>query len=76
MEIDMLETLKLAISSVTQLNYDDFNTTQPLNLDSIQRISLIVALEESFDIEIDSEEMDADVFNSLDSLLTFIKAQS
>ena len=66
--MSMLERLKSTVSSITQADYTDVAADQALNLDSIHRISLIVALEEEFDIEIDSDELGSEMFDTFEQM--------
>ncbi len=71
--MSMLERLKSTVSSITQADYKDVAADQALNLDSIHRISLIVALEEEFDIEIDSDELGSEMFDTFEQMGKFIE---
>lgn len=71
--MSMLERLKSTVASITQADYTDVAADQALNLDSIHRISLIVALEEEFDIEIDSDELGSEIFDTFEQMGNFIE---
>lgn len=71
--MSMLERLKSTVASITQADYTDVAADQALNLDSIHRISLIVALEEEFDIEIDSDELGSEMFDTFEQMGNFIE---
>jgi len=43
------------------------------DFDSMSVVNLITAIEENFDIEFDDDEIDADVFESLGSLVNLIE---
>ncbi|ABC32807.1 acyl carrier protein [Hahella sp. KA22] len=69
---DTLERLKSVVGGVTRVDYEGVGLDEPLNLDSIQRISLIVALEGEFDIEIDSESLEPETFDTFGAMATYV----
>lgn len=71
--MSMLERLKSTVASITQADYADVAADQALNLDSIHRISLIVAIEEEFDIEIDSDELGSEMFDTFEQMSNFVE---
>lgn len=71
----MLEQIKEIVASVTQEDYTNSNPDSTLGLDSIKRISLIVALETEFNIEIDSERLQPETFYSFATLKDFLEKQ-
>lgn len=63
-----------AVAAVTRNN--DVANIQPedeLSLDSINRITLITELENKFDMEIPQEEMQPEMFTSLETIAAFIE---
>ncbi|MBV1885214.1 MAG: acyl carrier protein [Gammaproteobacteria bacterium] len=72
--VDLLERLKTVVTSITQETYESVEANAQLSLDSIQRISLIVAFEEEFDIEIDSEELEPETFDSFEQMATYVQS--
>lgn len=72
---DMLERIKEVVASVTQEDYSNTPADSALGLDSIRRISLIVALETDFNIEIDTEQLSPETFYSFATLTAFIEKQ-
>lgn len=73
MSTDLLERIKPVLSSISREDYEKTEADKLLKLDSIQRISLIAALEEEFNLEIDSEELEPEVFDTFNSIATFIR---
>lgn len=71
---DLINQIKTVVTSITQETYDDVAADAQLSLDSIKRISLIVAFEEEFDIEIDSEELEPEVFDSFNQMASYIQS--
>lgn len=69
----MLERVKECVASVTQEDYSATAPDMALGLDSIKRISLIVALETDFNIEIDSDSMQPEIFDNFATLTAFIE---
>jgi acyl carrier protein len=70
---EIISSLRETLNKVAKKNFDDIGIDEPLNLDSINRISLIVELEWVHDVEIDSGELEPEVFDSLNSLATLIE---
>ena len=68
----ILEQVRQSVGRVTRKSYADFATESPLELDSINRIALIVDLENTFQIELDSTEVPPEIFHSLSAITTFI----
>ncbi|MFT4939435.1 MAG: acyl carrier protein [Paraglaciecola sp.] len=69
----IISSLRESLNKVAKKNFDDIGIDESLDLDSINRISLIVELEWVYDLEIDSGELEPEVFDSLNSLATFIE---
>jgi acyl carrier protein len=70
---DIIASLRETLTKVVKKDFSDIGMEEPLNLDSINRISLIVELEWVHDVEIDSDGLDPDVFNTLKGLADFIE---
>ena len=70
---EIISSLRESLNKVAKKTFDDIGVDESLNLDSINRISLIVELEWVYDVEIDSGELEPEVFDSLNSLATFIE---
>ena len=69
---DTISSLRECLNKVAKKDFSQIGPDQPLELDSINRISLIVEMEWVFDIEIDSEALKPEVFNTLNSLAELI----
>lgn len=67
-----IESLRETLTKVVKKDFSETAIDEVLNLDSINRISLIVELEWVFDIEIDSDGLDPEVFETINSLASFI----
>lgn len=67
-----LETLRDAIRAVCGDEYADKGVDEPLDIDSILRLTLLVELENTLDVEIDADLIEPEVFDSLASLSQFI----
>jgi acyl carrier protein len=70
---EIISSLRETLNKVAKKNFDDIGIDESLDLDSIIRISLIVELEWVYDVEIDSGELEPEVFDSLNSLAAFIE---
>ena len=64
---------------VVGISRDDLNDNtsliNDLQLDSIQMIELITKLEGEFDIELEDEDFDFEVFSTIDSLAEFVNSK-
>lgn len=69
----IIESLRETLTKVVKKDFSEVGVDESLNLDSINRISLIVELEWVYDIEIDSDGLDPEVFDTLNSLAGFIE---
>lgn len=69
----IIESLRETLTKVVKKDFSDVAVDESLNLDSINRISLIVELEWVYDIEIDSDGLDPEVFDTLNSLAGYIE---
>jgi acyl carrier protein len=70
-----LELIRAAVARVKEADLSRVQPEDPLDLDSIARIALIAELENEFGIEIESETVQPEVFESLASLTSLIEAQ-
>lgn len=70
---ETISSLRECLNKVAKKNFDSIEENEALHLDSINRISLIVELEWVCDVEIDSGELEAEVFDTLSSLAEFIE---
>lgn len=71
-------TLKLvmeAVAAVTRKNVDAaiILPEDELSLDSISRISLITELENKFDMEIPQDQMQPEIFTSMQTIALFVE---
>ena len=73
---DSVPKIKKAISEIVGRDISDFSGKEPLGLDSIHRISLIVDLENIFDVIINDENLVPEVFETIGSLATFVEGLS
>lgn len=69
----IIESLRETLTKVVKKDFSEVAVDESLNLDSINRISLIVELEWVYDIEIDSDGLDPEVFDTLNSLAGYIE---
>lgn len=72
MALNILEMLKSTVGQIKGEDISNVETSSPLELDSINRITLIAEMENVFDISISDLELEPDTFNSIDSLNTFV----
>ncbi|MEP2652220.1 MAG: hypothetical protein ABJH06_09500 [Paraglaciecola sp.] len=70
---DIMSSLKECLTKVVKKDFSEFGNDDPLHLDSINRISLIVELEWVYDIEIDSASLEPEVFDTFGSLASYIE---
>ena len=68
----ILEQVRQSVGRITRKSYLDFDAESPLELDSINRIALIVDLENTFQLELDTTEVPTEAFHSLGAITTFI----
>jgi len=78
--MDNFDKLKLIFSSVLGVNFDsntlDENTMLLGNIpefDSLAVVTVIEAIEDQFDIIIDDDEIDAEIFETFGILLAFVE---
>jgi acyl carrier protein len=64
--------IRNALSLVKGEDYSDFDPNAPLDLDSINRISLISELENAFETEINVEEFSPEIFDNIANLTQFM----
>ncbi|WP_296043997.1 acyl carrier protein [uncultured Alteromonas sp.] len=69
----IIESLRETLTKVVKKDFSEVDADESLNLDSINRISLIVELEWVYDIEIDSDGLDPEVFDTLNALAGYIE---
>lgn len=72
MSDEILTTLRGLVGSIKAVPLEDTPVEEALELDSIARITLIAEMENEFDIVIDTETMEPEVFENLATLQTFI----
>jgi acyl carrier protein len=70
-----LELIRTAVGRVKEADLSQLQPLDPLNLDSIARIALIAELENEFGIEINSDDVQPEAFESLESLTALVRAQ-
>lgn len=71
-KVETLELVRGAIERITGTDAAQIEATKPLNLDSINRISLLVELENTFQMQLGTEDVGPESFESLASLATLI----
>jgi len=74
-ESPILETVRAAVEKITHRNLHDIGADLPLKLDSLSRITLVLELENRFEMELDSDSLLPEVFDTLGSLAAFIDQQ-
>jgi len=72
---DTLELARRTVSQVARIDLTDRSPEEPLNLDSIIRISLIAELESVFDIELPDEAIEPEVFDTLGNIVRLVEAR-
>ena len=72
MEKDNIERIREAVSRVTGRDLASVGATEPLNLDSINRITLMVELEHLFQKALDTEQATPEAYDNLSSLAALI----
>ena len=72
MALNVLEMLKSTVGQIKGEDISNVETSSPLELDSINRITLIAEMENVFDISISDQDLEPDTFHSIDSLNTFV----
>lgn len=65
---DTIETIREAVSRVTGRDLSGLGVDEPMDLDSINRITLMVELEHAFQKPMDSEKVVPEAFDTLASL--------
>lgn len=75
MTADTIETIREAVSRVTGRDLAGIGPQDPLNLDSINRITLIVELEHLFQKALDTDQATPEAFDTLASLGAFVDSQ-
>ena len=72
---ETLELVRGAIGRVRDADVSGFKADDELNLDSVERISLIAELENVFSIELPLDAVTPEAFGSLGSLSSLIDAR-
>lgn len=74
-----MDTVKTLLRDVLQLGarVDNFDRSTPLlgsipELDSMAVVTVITAIEETFDVEVDDDEITAETFETVGSLSDFV----
>jgi acyl carrier protein len=67
-----IELVREVVERVTGTDLSDHSVDQPLGLDSINRITLLVELEHAIEKPLDSETMTPETFESVKTLAEFI----
>lgn len=62
-------------SSITKEELEGLDNLTVFNINSLNFLKVIVAIEDEFEIEFDDSELDASKFNSLDELSEFIETK-
>lgn len=73
--VAILDLVRRAVARVTSRDLTACGAEEPLNLDSISRITLLVELENALQMPIDTSAMTPEVFESLSSLTRFVGSQ-
>lgn len=68
----LIEVIKEVVKLDTGLEIPTDNLFDSLEMDSLMAIELLVSVEQRFEIEIDDEDLNMDLLESLDSLLDYI----
>ena len=69
---EILEKVRQSVGRITRKDYTDFDVAAALELDSKNRISLVVDLENTFQVELDTTEVPPEIFYSLTALTNFM----
>lgn len=75
-----LEQLNTLLADILELDTSEFNKDTELlgalpEFDSMAVIKVITAMEEAFDIDVDDEDIDASLFETVGTLLDYIEDQ-
>ena len=80
--MSILEEVKSIVIEVLQLNVDSSDLAEDTALlgaipefDSMAVVGVITALEENYGFEVDDDEIDADTFETIGSLVSFVNAK-
>ena len=65
--------IRESVSNVTGISQENVAKDTPLGLDSINRITLITEIENDFEIIIESESLEPEIFETLETLAIFIE---
>lgn len=69
---ETLQQVSGAVTRVTSRDLTGMSADAPLNLDSISRISLLVELENTFQMQVDTENVEPESFHTLATLAQLI----
>ena len=72
----IIESLNLKGVTPDMIREDDPLFGDGLGLDSVDALELVVALEKKLGVKIRSEEIDPEVFSSVNSMLRFIESRT
>ena len=75
-----LEQLNILLADILELDTSDFDRDTELlgalpEFDSMAVVKVITAMEEIFGIDVDDDDIDASMFETVGSLLEYIEAQ-
>lgn len=75
-----LEQLNILLADILELDTSDFDRDSELlgalpEFDSMAVVKVITAMEEVFGIDVDDDDIDASMFETVGSLLEYIEAQ-
>ena len=71
---EIIGKIREAVSNVTGLSLESIANDTPLGLDSINRITLITEIENEFEMIIETESLEPEIFETLESLTNFVKS--
>jgi len=74
------DTVKQILADVLQISVENFDESTSLigsipEFDSMAVVSVITALEENYGFYVDDDEIDADVFESIGTLIVFVESK-
>lgn len=70
-----LNLLRDAVARVCEKDLSGVKPEDPLHLDSVDRIGLIAELENVFEIELDSDDIVPELFDTLSTLLSLVESR-
>lgn len=74
MHQNTLEQVRQAVEIVTRKDLSGFGVNDALDLDSINRIALLVEIENRFRVEMDTADVPPESFATLTSLATLLES--